>query len=168
MTVRSRLNLLLAVVLVALLVMLSLFLVKGARAVPGQTDAERKAAEIAAVQKAARQRVLDFLAIDHAHMDKITAKVLAGSTGTFKKQYAASVDTLTKQATSQASLSTGSVLQVGVSDIDLDSATVAVAANSRVKNKGTAQKWETRTWRIQLRMQKVHGQWLTSDLQFVG
>ena len=169
--VRARtgvVDLVLAVVLVALLSWLVLFAVRGDAAAPGSTPAEERAQEYADITRAARTETLAFLTIDHTKMDELTARVLDGATGTFKKQYQTSLKSLKDSATSQESFSTGAVDEIGLSEVDDDSASVFVAAASKVKNKGTKGKVEDRSWRIKLTMAKEGSRWLVSQLEFVG
>ncbi|AXT84363.1 hypothetical protein C6I20_03560 [Aeromicrobium sp. A1-2] len=158
----------LAVVLVGLCGWLMLFAFNGASAAPGSTPAEAQADEFAAIQSAARAETLAFLEIDHTRMDKLTDRVIAGATGDFKKQYKASLAALKESATAQESISEGRVDEVGLSEVDSDSATVFVAAGSEVRNKETKGEVEDRFWRIKLSMVKESGQWLVSQLEFVG
>ncbi len=111
---------------------------------------------------------LAFLAVDHTKMDELTKRVLAGSTGTFKKQYTASLKSLKETAVSQESISKGRVDEIGLSEVEPRSATVFVAAGSKVQNKGTKGKVEDRFWRIKLTMAKQGSRWLISQLEFVG
>ena len=165
---RSLINITLAVILVALLGWLVLFAVRGAVAAPGSTAAETRAQEHSEIRRAARAEALAFLTIDHTKMDQLTGQVLDGATGDFKKQYQASLKALKDSATSQESISTGRVDEVGLSEVDADSATVFVAAGSKVKNKGTKGEVEDRSWRIKLTMAKEGSRWLVSQLEFVG
>ena len=87
---------------------------------------------------------------------------------TFKKQYKASLKSLKETAISQESISKGSVDEIGLSEVDARSASVFVAAGSKVQNKGTKGKVEDRSWRIKLTMAKEGGRWLVSQLEFVG
>ena len=75
---------------------------------------------------------------------------------------------LTDAAVSQESVSTGNVEEVGLGDVDADSASVFVAAGSTVKNKGTKGEVEDRNWRMKLTMVKEGDRWLVSKLEFVG
>jgi Mce-associated membrane protein len=161
-------NAVLAVILVALCGWLALFAVQGSEAAPGSTPTEEKAQLYSDISRAARAETMAFLAIDHTRMDELTDKVLAGSTGTFKKQYKASLKSLKETAGSQESISKGHVDKVGVSEAEPGTATVFVAAGSKVQNKGTKGKVEDRSWRIKLTMAKEHGRWLVSQLEFVG
>jgi Mce-associated membrane protein len=101
-------------------------------------------------------------------MDHVTDLVLAGATGTFKKQYKSSVKVLKQAAVDQDSLAKGYVKEIGVGTFDRDSATVFVSAGSKVRNKGTKGKVEDRIWRIRFNMTKVGDRWLVSQLEFVG
>ena len=161
-------NAVLALLLVGLLGWLMLFAVRGDVAAPGSTPAEERAQEHAAISRAARAETLAFLTIDHTKMDQLTEKVLDGATGDFKKQYQASLKSLKESAASQESFSTGRVDEVGLSEIDADSASVFVAAGSKVKNRGTKGEVEDRSWRIKLTMAKEDSRWLVSNLEFVG
>ena len=161
-------NIGLALILLGLLGWLVLFAVRGDVAAPGSTPAEEQAQEYSDIRRAARAETLAFLTIDHTKMDELTERVLDGATGTFKKQYQTSLKTLEESATSQESFSTGRVSEVGVSEVDADSASVFVAAGSKVKNKGTKGQVEDRSWRIKLTMAKEDSRWLVSNLEFVG
>ncbi len=124
--------------------------------------------QYADVTRAARSETLAFLAVDHTKMDELTKRVLDGATGEFKKQYQTSLKSLKDAAVSQESISKGRVDEIGLGEIDDDSATVFVAAGSKVQNKGTKGKVEDRSWRMKLTMAKVDNRWLVSQLEFVG
>lgn len=161
-------NTVLAVILAGLIGWLVLFAARGSAAAPGSTPAEGKAQEYADITRAARAETLAFLAIDYTTMDAVTERVLSGATGAFKKQYKSSLKALKDAATKGKSMSTGSIDKIGLSEVDSDSATVFVAAGSKVKNTGTKGKFEDRSWRIKLTMAKEGGRWLVSQLEFVG
>ncbi len=135
-------------------------------------DAEDRQAD---VTTAARKVTNAFLDVDYRDMDPRTAKVLALSTGTFKKQYQKSQVELTAAARQNQAVSTGKVRNVGIGDIDEDSAVVFVAADSTVTNKAvTAAKAkgqkvdDQRYYRFQLNLTKVGDQWLLNNLEFVS
>jgi len=166
--VTRALNIVLGVIVVALVAWLVAFAVHGPAAAPGQTPAEEQAHELTELRQAARSEAVAFLTIDYRRMDEVTARVLAGATGEFKKQYTSSVKVLKQAAESQDSLAKGYVKEIGVGTIDSDSATVFVSAGSKVKNKGTKGKFEDRTWRIRFNMTRDGDRWLVSQLEFVG
>ena len=164
----SVINAVLAVILVSLCAWLVVFAIRGSAAAPGSTPAEERAQEFSDIRRAARDETLAFLTIDHTKMDQLTEQVLDGATGSFKKQYQASLKSLKESAASQESFSKGRVNEVGLSEVDADSASVFVAAGSEVRNKGTKGKAENRSWRIKLTMAKEDDRWLVSQLEFVG
>jgi Mce-associated membrane protein len=164
----SVINVVLAVILVSLCAWLVVFAIRGSSAAPGSTPAEERAQEFSDIRRAAREETLAFLTIDHTKMDQLTEQVLDGATGSFKKQYQASLKSLKDSAASQESFSKGQVNEVGLSEVDADSASVFVAAGSAVRNKGTKGETENRSWRIKLTMAKEGDRWLVSQLEFVG
>ncbi len=158
----------LGVILLVLAAWLTLFAVVGGAAAPGSTPAEERAQEFSDIRQAARAETLAFLAIDHTKMDELTARVLSGATGAFKEQYQASLKSLKEAAVSQESFSDGRVHEIGLGEVDADSAAVFVAAASKVRNKDTKGEVEDRSWRIKLSMVKEDSRWLVSQLEFVG
>ncbi len=56
---------------------------------------------------------------------------------------------------------------MGVGDLDADSATVLVAANSDVSNNRTGEEAQTRYFRLRLDLVREGDQWLTNNVQFV-
>lgn len=161
-------NAVLAVLLVGLVGWLLVFAFRGEAAAPGSTPAEERADEYSAVMRAAREETIAFLTVDHKRMDDLTAKVLDGATGDFKKQYQDSAKSLKDAAVSQESIAKGNVSEIGLGEVDSDSASVFVSAGSKVQNKGTKGKVEDRSWRIKLTMVKEDSRWLVSQLEFVG
>jgi Mce-associated membrane protein len=151
----------LAVVLVALLVALALVV----------TSRDGSDEELAAAQRevarAARTEAVAFLTVDHEDMDPLVDAVLAGATGDFAEQYAAQRDTLVSEAVRTEATSTGEVVALGVGDLDDDSATVLVAANSTVTNTRTGPDGQVRYYRLRLDLVREDGRWLTSGVRFV-
>ncbi|WP_224277499.1 hypothetical protein [Nocardioides lacusdianchii] len=151
----------LTVVLVGLLVAIGL--VWSSR---GDVDAGLSAAQ-REVSAAARAEAVAFLTVDHEDMDAVVDAVLAGATGDFAEQYAAQRDTLVSEAERTEATSTGEVVALGVGDLDDDSATVLVAANSTVTNSGTGAEGQVRYYRLRLDLVREDGRWLTSAVEFV-
>ena len=119
------------------------------------------------VARAARAEAVAFLTVDHDDMDPLIDAVLAGATGDFAEQYAAQRDTLTREAIRTEATSTGEVVALGVGDVDDDSATVLVAANSTVTNTSTGPDPQVRYYRLRLDLVREDGRWLTSAVRFV-
>lgn len=151
----------LAVVLVGLLVAVGLVWSSRGDVDAGLSTAQR---EVAA---AARAEAVAFLTVDHEDMDAVVDAVLAGATGDFAEQYAAQRDTLVSEAERTEATSTGEVVALGVGDLDDDSATVLVAANSTVTNSGTGAEGQVRYYRLRLDLVREDGRWLTSAVEFV-
>ena len=105
----SVINAVLAVILVSLCAWLVVFAIRGSAAAPGSTPAEERAQEFSDIRRAARDETLAFLTIDHTKMDQLTEQVLDGATGSFKKQYQASLKSLKESAATQESFSKGRV-----------------------------------------------------------
>lgn len=162
------LNVVLGVIVVVLVAWLVAFAVWGSGAAPGRTPAEESAQELTEIRQAARAEALAFLTIDYRRMDEVTDRVLAGATGTFKKQYQSSVKALKQAAVSQDSVAKGYVKEIGIGAVDDDSATVFVSAGSKVRNKGTEGKVQDRTWRMRFDLTQTGDRWLVSKLEFVG
>lgn len=119
------------------------------------------------VAAAARTEALAFLTVDHRDMDPLIDAVLAGATGDFKEQYAAQRERLVKEATRTEAISTGAIVALGVGELDDDSATVLVAANSAVTNTSIGSVPQTRYYRLKLDLVREGDRWLTSNVQFV-
>jgi Mce-associated membrane protein len=151
-----------------LLVALVLALVVGGL-VLGQrwTEARESEQRYAAVLVAAKREALAFTTLDHRTVEEDTRRVLAGATGSFKKQFEASIEQLTELATQNESVSKGKVLSAGVVSADADSARVVVVADSSVSNVNTPAP-QPRHYRIQMDLVRQGDEWLTSSLEFVS
>ncbi len=156
--------------LVALLLAVAsvLLFTRGAAAAPGDSRAEKLSSQYDDVTEAARDETLAFLTVDYKNMDPLIAKVLAGATGNFKDQYERAKDTLKTTAQQGQSVATGEVKEIGIGDIDNDTAVVFVAADGAVTNKTTKGKAQPRTYRFRLTMVREKDKWLTSDLQILN
>ena len=102
------------------------------------------------------------------HGAATSTAVLAGATGEFAKEYEARRKQLVEAAKKYESVSSGKVVSVGVGDLDADSATVFVAANSEVESVTTEGSKVPRYYRLQLEMVLEDGTWKTSQVRFVG
>ncbi|MET9323574.1 hypothetical protein ABZX75_25800 [Streptomyces sp. NPDC003038] len=116
---------------------------------------------------AARQSALNFTSLDYRHYDRDSKNVLSGATGDFKKQFAAQTAELTKIVADNKSVSEGQILDAGIARADDRSARVLVVADSKVTNVA-APGSTSRNYRLQLDLVLENGQWLTSNVEFVG
>ncbi len=146
----------------------ALLFTKGAAATPGDSKAEALSRQYEDVTAAARAQTHAFLTVDYKNMDPLIEKVLAGATGTFKEQYQGAKANLKATAQQGQSVATGEVKEVGIGDIDGDTAVVFVAADGSVTNKNTKGKAQPRSYRFKLTMVREGDKWLTSDLQILG
>jgi Mce-associated membrane protein len=119
------------------------------------------------VLHAARQETVNFTTLDYRHLDRDLGRVLRGSTGDFRKQFQAGSKSLTSLVTANKAVAKGEVLDAGLVSSDSDSAVVLVVADSTVTNTANP-KGEQRHYRLQLSLVRHQGQWLVSDLTFVG
>ena len=146
----------------------ALLFIKGAAATPGDSKAETLSRQYDDVTAAARAQTRAFLTVDHKNMDPLIEKVLAGATGRFKEQYESARNSLKATAEQGQSVSTGEVKEVGIGNIDGDTAVVFVAADGSVTNRNTKGKAQPRAYGFRLTMERKGDKWLTSDLQILG
>ena len=151
----------LAVVLVALLVAIGVVVSSREPVDDDLTAAQQEVAQ------AARAEALAFLTVDHTAMDPLIDRVLSGATGDFAEEYAAQRDMLTSEAIRTRATSTSEVVALGVGELDQESATVLLAANSTVTNRSTRDEGQVRYYRLRLDLVREGGRWLTSDVEFV-
>jgi Mce-associated membrane protein len=144
-------------------------------AVPGESTAEKANDRDRAVRVAATNVTKAFLDVDYRDMDPRIDKVLKLSTGTFKNQYQTAKVDLKSQAQQAKAVAVGAVRDVGIGDIDNDTAVVYVAADTKVSNVSIEQDksagkdvQDHRYYRFQLSLSKVGSRWLLNDLQFIS
>lgn len=116
---------------------------------------------------AARRSALNFTSLDYRHYERDSKNVLSGATGDFKKQFAAQTAELTKIVADNKSVSEGQILDAGIAGADERTARVLVVADSKVTNV-SAPEGTSRNYRLQLDLVLEGGQWLTSNVAFVG
>ena len=164
----TRLNLALYVGVVLLLCACALggWLVVQERA--DRADAKAEQERYGAVLASARAETEAFINIDYREAQESIDKVAAGATGEFKEQYTESVDSVIEVLEQNQSVMDGEVVWAGVVSIDADSSRVIAATSGTVANTSTNGQPVARNFRIQLDLQLVDGEWLTSNLEFVA
>ncbi|MGB0098750.1 MAG: hypothetical protein WBP61_00585 [Nocardioides sp.] len=120
------------------------------------------------VLASARDEVEAFINIDYRKAQESIDAVAEGATGEFAEQYDSSSEGVVELLKREKSVMDGEVLWAGVTDVDDDSATVLVATTGTVQNQSTGDEQVARYFRLKLDLQKVDGEWLTSNLEFVG
>ncbi len=128
-----------------------------------QAEQVRTADQLEAATKMANA----FLNLDHETIEANLEAVKALATGPFLRQYTRASNDLVKLTRRAQATQTGKVEWAGLVYSDNDSATVIVATSGTVANKLTEFEPVARTYRLQLEVVLVDGQWLTSDLQYV-
>lgn len=172
------LNVVLCALVVAVLVYTVVVATAGVSAVPGTSPAERAQHRYAQVQADASTDVAAFLRIDYKSMDPLQAKVLADSTGTFRKQYEQTKVNLKAEAESAKTMSTPTIRQVGVNQLNGERATVFVAADMVRSNVSTTKIKATKAcphagatclyFRFKIGLTLVGGSWKLSSVDFIS
>ncbi len=165
MASRNRLLYVAALLLACVCVVLAVLMVgeRGDRA-----DAKESQERYGDVLASARTETEAFINIDYRTAQESIDAVAAGATGEFKKQYTDSVDSVIEVLEQNESVMDGTVVWAGVVSLDADSSRVIAATSGTVANKATQGEAVARNFRIQLDLELVDGEWLTSNLEFVG
>ena len=133
-----------------------------------RADAAESQGRYGDVLQSATMETEAFVNVDYRKAQESIDAVAAGATGEFLKQYEESTDEVISVLEQNKSIMDGEVVWAGVVDLDADSATVIAATTGTVANVSTNNKPVERNFRITLDLEKVDGEWLTSNLEFVG
>jgi Mce-associated membrane protein len=129
-------------------------------------DARRGAAA------AARAEALNLTTISYQTADADLRRILAGSTGTLRSQFAEQQPRFADSLAGDRSRSRGNVLAVGVVSASATKGTarVVVAADATVTTATANGKDQSvlKHYRMVMRLVKVHGRWLVGDVAFAG
>ncbi|WP_148086300.1 hypothetical protein [Actinocorallia herbida] len=110
---------------------------------------------------AARQTALNMMTLDYKTISDDIQRVLAGTTGTFKDQYATNSKTFIEEVTKTQATSEAEILSAGLTGGDADSAEVIVAVSALVTSPSVPE-GTPRYMRFVLDVTKVDGKWLVS------
>jgi Mce-associated membrane protein len=116
---------------------------------------------------AAKQLAVNFVTVDHEHVDQDTARVKAGATGTFLKSYTTSIDELKKVIVANKTVSRAERTEAALISGDLDSAVVLVGVVAPTTNTSVPD-GEKKTYRMRLELRKASDAWKVENLEFVG
>ncbi|HET7532251.1 MAG TPA: hypothetical protein VFJ83_03815 [Nocardioidaceae bacterium] len=116
---------------------------------------------------AARQLAVNFVTVDFQQVDKDTARVRAGATGTFLKSYTTSVEELKKVIVQNKTVSRAERTEAALVSGDLDSAVALVGVVAPTTNTSVPD-GEKKTYRMRLELRKVSDAWKVENLEFVG
>ncbi len=150
----------LAVLCTSALIAASVIMVREHRAA---TDERNRNAEFLA---AGRQSVVTLMSLDFNNAQEDVKRIIENSTGTFKKDFEDQAEDFVKVAQSSKVITDVTVTAAAVDKMTADTATVLVAATSRVTNSAGA-KQEPRAWRLSVDLQRDGGQIKMAKVEFV-
>jgi Mce-associated membrane protein len=159
--VLGALALVLALVLVVLVWQLSTDDADAAQGPQAQVQARED------VLRAAAQSALNLTSIDNEEFDEDVARVLEGATGVFRADFESRSKDLKQVLTENEVVSEGKIVETALVELDGDAATALVVVDSNVKNTAVPE-GRVNTYRMKLQLERRDGQWLTSQLEFVG
>ncbi|WP_050803522.1 MULTISPECIES: hypothetical protein [Protofrankia] len=121
----------------------------------------------AAALQAARQSAVNLTTINFATADQDIQRILASGTGEFADQFATNIDSYKDLVRQGKVITTGEVKETGLVSLDRNTAKVAVALSSTVKNDQTPD-GEERFYRMLIEVHRQSdGHWLASRVEFV-
>jgi Mce-associated membrane protein len=106
---------------------------------------------------AARQSLITLMSIDYTHVQQDVQRIIDNSTGSFKDEFQRQASDMAKVAQESRVVTDVTVNQAAVETMSQDTATVLVAATSRVTNAAGA-KQEARAWRVTVDLRRDGGQ----------
>ena len=118
----------------------------------------------AAAGRAAQQQAVAVTSVSSTDVPGGVARVLDQSTGSFRTAYEQQSEALGQTVREQQVTSSGRVVQSAVTAFQDRTADVLVLVEARVANRAQPDP-TARRYRMQLGMQRVGSQWLTSSLQ---
>jgi Mce-associated membrane protein len=117
-------------------------------------------------EAAARQGVVTLMSLDFNRAKDDVQRIIDSSTGQFKTDFQNTADDFVKVATESKAVTETNVTATAVETMDTDTATVLVAATSRVTNAAGA-KQEPRAWRLSVNLARDGGQLKLAKVEFV-
>lgn len=119
------------------------------------------------VVEAAETEVLGLITISARTSDEDLEELIAGATASFQDDLRTQADRLRAEVVKNEVEATGEVVSSGVVSLDEQSASVIVAARGTVDNRSSASP-EPRSYRLEVDLEQVDGEWLVSALRFVA
>lgn len=115
---------------------------------------------------AARQGVVTLMSLDYNKAKEDVQRIIDNSTGQFKEDFQNTADDFIKVAQDSKAVTETMVTASAVESMTDDTATVIVAASSKVTNAAGA-KQEPRSWRLSVNLARDGGQLKMSKVEFV-
>jgi Mce-associated membrane protein len=129
------------------------------------TEQRQRAAEYSA---AARQGVINLMSIDHATAQDSVQRVLDGSTGKFRANFADTAEDFVKALQDEKITTKATVNDAAVESMTADSAVVMVSATSRREGpQAPKDQQQPRLWRVVLTLERDGDQIKMSGVEFV-
>jgi len=116
---------------------------------------------------AGRQMIVNLNSISATTIDRDLARVLDGSTGTFREQFDRAKGDLKTLVVQRKTVSSGKIQSAGIVRADAESATLLIAADRTVGD-ATAAGGQTAYERWKVEMEKRGGTWLVAQLEPVA
>jgi len=117
-------------------------------------------------EAAARQGVVTLMSLDYNKAKEDVQRIIDNSTGQFKTDFQSTADDFVKVAVESKAVTETNVTATAVESMTDDTATVLVAASSRVTNAAGA-KQEPRAWRLSVNLARDGGQLKLAKVEFV-
>ena len=117
-------------------------------------------------EAAARQGVVTLMSLDYNRAKEDVQRIIDSSTGQFKKDFQSTSEDFVKVAVESKAVTETNVTATAVESMTADTATVLVAASSRVTNAAGA-KQEPRAWRLSVNLARDGGQLKLAKVEFV-
>ena len=127
-----------------------------------QADEQRRAE----FEAAARQGVVTLMSLDYNKAKEDVQRIIDSSTGQFKTDFQNTSEDFVKVAVESKAVTETNVTATAVDSMTADTATVLVAASSRVTNAAGA-KQEPRAWRLSVNLARDGGQLKLAKVEFV-
>jgi hypothetical protein len=106
-----------------------------------------------------------FFSTDYRTIDSYSDQIEAGSTGSFRSDFASKRDQLRALMTQVHSVAQGRVLAAATRELTPTSATVLLVVNQDVRNSETRGRTVTNRYRVAEHLRLVDGRWLVEDLE---
>jgi Mce-associated membrane protein len=132
----------------------------------GHQKAQAEQQRRAEFSAAARQSVVTLMSLDYNKAKEDVQRIIDNSTGQFKTDFENTKDDFVKVATDSKAVTETNVTATAVESMTDDTATVLVAATSRVTNAAGA-KQEPRAWRLSVNLARDGGQLKLAKVEFV-
>lgn len=117
-------------------------------------------------EAAARQGVVTLMSLDYNKAKEDVQRIIDNSTGQFKTDFQNTAEDFVKVAVESKAVTETNVTATAVESMTDDTATVLVAASSRVTNAAGA-KQEPRAWRLSVDLARDGGQLKLAKVEFV-